>query len=79
MENRLPNYFKTYRKRHGLGQKQMAELLDKSRFHILRLESGQSHPSLYTAIALSILFDVEISDLMPELHQKLQNLLKDRL
>lgn len=79
MERKFPNYFKVYRKKHGLGQKQLAELIGKSRFHLNRLEQGECLPSLQTAMIYSILFGAEVSDLMPEFDQYLRKLLNSHI
>ena len=79
MQHKLRDYFRTHRKRHGLGQQQMAKLLGKNRCYVSQLERGKCIPSLETVLSYHILFDVEITELIPEFYQDLHTLLEHRL
>ena len=76
---KLSHYFKTYRKRYGLGQKQMAKLLGKTNFYVSRLERGTQNISLETVMIYLILFEVTLADLIPEEYHKTRTLLAQRI
>ena len=65
MENTpLTNYIRTYRRRSGLSQGEVALLLGlKNDTTVSRYEAGEFLPSLEGALTLSLLFDVLLSDL----------------
>ena len=75
----VPNYFKTQRKRHGLSQKQLGRLLDKSQSQISELETREAVPNLSAALAYSLLFNEPISALIPPYCAEIQQLLTQRV
>ena len=79
MHRTLRHYFRTQRKRHGLGQKQMARLLGKSRAYVSDLENGKCDPSLETVLIYHLLFGVEVAELIPEFYQNVHTLLVRRI
>ena len=60
----LTNYIRTFRRRSGLSQGDVAALLGlKNDTTVSRYEAGEFLPSLEGALTLSLLFDVLIADL----------------
>ncbi len=69
--SRLDNYLKTYRKRSGLSQSEIAFLLGrKSAAQVSRYEQRRSVPSLFTALACSAMLGVPPEELFAGLQQK---------
>ncbi len=61
---KLDNYLRTYRKRSGLSQAEIAYLVGcKSRGQISQYERRNSMPPLRTALALQATLNVPVSDL----------------
>jgi len=79
MQQKIQHYFRTYRRSHGLKQKQMAILLGKSRSFVSQLETGYRPPNLETVICYQILFGARTAELIPELYQSLHLLLARRV
>jgi transcriptional regulator with XRE-family HTH domain len=79
MQGKLPNYFRKYRKRHGISPKQMARLLGKDHYYVCRIENGKCKPTLETVIAYDLLFGVKAIELMPKFCRDQQKLLIDRI
>jgi DNA-binding XRE family transcriptional regulator len=66
-------YLRTYRKKFGLTQREAAELVGMVSGQIIsRHESKVRIPSLNTAVAYKIVFDVPFRALFPELYQKVE-------
>jgi len=62
--SKLDNYLRTYRKRSGLSQADVAYLVgSKSRAQISQYERRNSVPPLHTALALQAALNVSVSDL----------------
>ena len=59
LKNRLPEY----RKKAGLSQTQLAELVDVSRNTISSIETGQFNPTAKLALVLCIALEVKFEDL----------------
>jgi transcriptional regulator with XRE-family HTH domain len=60
----LPHYLKTYRKRAGLSQDELAFLFGAaSGTKVSRYEQGRRKPSLETALAYRAVFDVSAKEL----------------
>jgi len=79
MNNAIKIYLRTYRKRGGLSQSEVAYLLGlKSGQTISRYERLDRKPSLETVFAFQVLFDVMPHDLYPGLYQKVENLTRRR-
>lgn len=53
-----------YRKQKGLNQSQLANLLDKDRQVIQRLETGKVNPTVKTLHELAEVLDIELTDLL---------------
>lgn len=75
----LTNYFKTYRTRLGLSQKQMAVVLGKDISYISRLEKGLKKPSLYAVTTYSVLCGVGIEKLIPQFFHETYQLLENSI
>lgn len=64
MSHPLPTYLRTYRKRSGLTQEEVAFLLDtRDGATVSRYERLSSMPSLETALALEVIFGVPAREL----------------
>ena len=69
----LENYLKTYRRRSGLSQDEMAFLLGSaSGTKVSRYESRVRRPTLETALAYEAIFQVPASALFAGLYQKVE-------
>ena len=79
MNNAIEIYLRTYRRRGGLSQSEVAFLLGfKSSQTISRYESLDRKPSLETVFAFQVLFDVMPHELYPGMFQKVENLTRQR-
>lgn len=75
----LPHYLRTYRKRSGLAQHELAVLLGcEHRAKVSRYERGHREPMLATLIAYEIIFRVPLRALFAGLYHDAQALLKSR-
>ena len=64
MSQKLPNYLKTYRKRAGLSQADVAYLLGvRSGTKVSRYERFSRLPNLETALAFEALYHMPVADL----------------
>lgn len=60
----LSNYLRTHRKRSGLAQHELAELLgSKNGSKVSRYERGERNPSFATLIACEIIFGIPLTEL----------------
>jgi len=72
MKKKLPCYLKTYRKRAGLTQKQLALLLGVGcDTTISKLERRAREPNLKIAVGCQILFGVRAEDIFPEVFSRI--------
>lgn len=79
MRHRLPNYVRTYRKRTGLTQDEIAFLLgcrDGSR--VSKYESFVRNPNLETALAYKAVFRAPVCELFAGLDQKVEAAVHNR-
>ncbi len=60
---KIRNRIRKFRKQKGLSQEKLAELVDSSREHINRMESGKDNISLSYFIKLAKAFDVSLDEL----------------
>jgi transcriptional regulator with XRE-family HTH domain len=78
-KNKIPNRLWLARKRCGLGQKQVASLLD---YHtpdqLSRYEQGLRAPALETALRLEIIYRTPLRVLYAELYEQLREELQQR-
>ena len=80
MASRLPNYLKTYRKRAGLSQDEVAFLLGcQSGAKVSRYERLARQPSLETILAYEVLFGTPASELFAGVYAKVEQRLKRRV
>lgn len=76
---KLQNYLRTYRKRSGLSQKEIAFLLGcKSSAKISHYECFTRQPNIQTAFALAVIFDAPPHDLFAGLFQEVQQQIVQR-
>jgi transcriptional regulator with XRE-family HTH domain len=59
----LGNRIKVLRKQRNLTQEKLAELVDKSKNHISKIEQGTTNPPLSLLIDIAEKLDVELSEL----------------
>jgi transcriptional regulator with XRE-family HTH domain len=79
MYHKLENYLRAHRKRSGLTQDDVAFLLgSRSGTKVSRYEQFRRLPTLPTALALEILFDVPGQDLFAGLYQEIERTLTRR-
>jgi transcriptional regulator with XRE-family HTH domain len=79
MSHKLQNYLRTYRKRAGLSQNEVAFLLGcKSGTKVSRYERLNRKPSLETAFAYEAVFGVPAKDLLAGVFQKVDDKIKKR-
>ncbi len=62
-EVKIRNRIRKYRLQKGLSQEKLAELVDSSREHINRMESGKDNISLMYFIRLAEVFEVSLDEL----------------
>lgn len=73
MSQRLPNYFKTHRKRTGFSQDEVAFLLGLSGGDkVSRLERRARVPTVETLLAYEAVFGVPASELVAGLYEKVE-------
>jgi transcriptional regulator with XRE-family HTH domain len=71
MSSRLTNYLKTWRKRSGLTQHELAFLLgNQTAAQVSRFERQARIPNLNTAFSFQAIFDVPAHELLPESYRK---------
>ena len=79
MSQRLPNYLKTYRKRAGLSQDEVAFLLGcQSGTKFSRYEGLARKPGLETAFAYQAFFDVLAKELFAGIYEKVEETIHQR-
>lgn len=60
---KIRNRIRMFRKQKGLSQEKLAELVDSSREHINRMESGKDNISLSYFIKLAEVFEISLDEL----------------
>ena len=79
MAHKLQNYLRTFRKRAGLSQDEVAFLLGcQSGAKVSRYERFSRKPSLETALAYEVLFGVSGRELFAGIFQKVEEKTKKR-
>ncbi len=79
MAYKLKNYLRTYRKKAGLSQEEMAYLLGgQSGTRVSRYERFARLPALETALAYAVIFDVPVRDLFAGMAQQVERPLAKR-
>jgi len=79
MSTRIASYLRTYRRRSGLSQEDLAFLLGlKSGQIISRYERLDRVPSLETVLACQLLFDALPHELYPGLYAKVESITRRR-
>ena len=73
MSRKLDNYLRTYRKRAGLSQDEVAYLLGcQGGAKVSRYERFARRPTLQTALAYEAIFGVPVRDLFAGIYQKVE-------
>ena len=73
MAYKLKNYLRTYRKKAGLSQEEMAYLLGgQSGTKVSRYERFARLPPLKTVLAYAVIFDVPVRDLFAGMAQQVE-------
>ena len=71
MAQKLPNYLRTYRRRAGFTQDELAFLLGNgSGAHVSRYEHFSRAPSLRSALAYQVAFSANLEHLFAGLHER---------
>jgi len=80
MSSTIPSYLRTHRKRSGLTQDELADLLGlKSGQTVSRYECLKRSPSLETAFACQILFGAKAHEIYPGLYAKVEKITLRRI
>jgi len=81
MQNRTPkNHLRTHRKKSGLSQRQVSELLGyPSGAQVSRHENAKGVPHLTSAFGYQIIFRVPLHLLFPGMYEDIRELIEDRL
>ena len=73
MESRIPSYLRTYRKRYGLTQDEVAFLLGcQSGTKVSRFERLARKPNLETALACEVVFGIPAHELFPRAYAEVE-------
>src|SRR6201999_2929264 len=73
MSRKLQNYLRSYRKRFGLSQKEVAFLLGiQSSENISHHENFQQVPNLHTALAFQAVFGVPVAELFAGIYEQVE-------
>jgi transcriptional regulator with XRE-family HTH domain len=79
MSHKLANYLRTYRKRSGLSQDEVAFLLGcQSGTKVSRYERFSRNPALETALACKALFGVPVENIFAGVYQKVEKKVSHR-
>lgn len=79
MSYRLQNYLRTYRKRSGLSQDEVAFLLGcQSGTKVSRYERSARRPNLETLFAYEMVFDAPPRELFAGVYEKVEKKIKNR-
>ena len=79
MYSRLPNYLKSYRKRAGLSQDEVAFLLGcTSGTKVSRYERFSRQPNWATAAACEVVFQAPMRELLAGAYAKVEDTIKQR-
>lgn len=80
MGNQFASYLRTHRRKSGLSQREVAHVLGfRSGQIISRYEHQSRIPSLKSALACRVLFDVEPHDLFPGVYADVEQLTIERI
>ncbi len=80
MKQRMHNYLRTYRKRAGLTQDEMTQLLGcQSGTKVSRYERLSRKPNLETAFACQVIVGIPAHELFPGVYKEVEILTKKRV
>jgi DNA-binding XRE family transcriptional regulator len=73
MSRRLESYFRTFRLRSGLTQRELGFLIACKRdTYVSRIERGKRQPTLEATLAYMIMFDTRPPDVIPAVWEELE-------
>lgn len=78
-KNPFPNQLWRARKRRGLGQKQVAYLIEKTIGAVSRYEHGVHLPELQPLLAMEIIYGTPLRRLFPELYEQIHTQIAKRI
>jgi transcriptional regulator with XRE-family HTH domain len=79
MSRKLPNYLKTYRKKCGFSQNEMALLLGcRSGAKVSRFEHYKRDPDLRTALACQVMFGIPANEIFPGIFAEVEKVTKEQ-
>ncbi len=79
IQNRLQHYLRTHRRRHGLSQSEIAQLLGASSAgKVSRYESFRRRPSVATTFAYEIIFNMPASELFAGAYESVRSDVRER-
>lgn len=78
MEKPLENYLRTYRRRSGLLQRELAVLLNETRATVTRHESGLRMPPLDVALAYEVILGISVRDLFAGRYHAVEATVRER-
>jgi len=77
--HRLHNYLRTYRRRHGFSQAEIAALLGIGSYRpVSRYEHGARHPHILTVFALEVVFGQPASELFAGAYDTVRHAVRER-
>lgn len=79
MEGSLSNYIRTHRKRAGLSQRELGNILGYTKVTVFRHEHVVALPPLLTALRYEVLFSVPVSTLFAGMREAIQGEIEERL
>lgn len=80
MNNAIAIYLRTYRRRSGLTQSEVARLLGLESGQVVsRYERPGRNPNLETVLGCQVLFDVLPHELYPGLYERVEKLTRQRI
>jgi DNA-binding XRE family transcriptional regulator len=80
MENRLPNYIRAERRKAGLSQREIGLILGyNSEKSVSKHELNSAMPPLLIALAYSVLFEKEVSELFGGLQNGVASVVEKRI
>lgn len=72
MEQLLPTYLLTLRKRSGLSQLELAELLNITGSALSRFENQSRKPTLELAVSVEVIFGQSVRDVFPAYYRDIE-------
>lgn len=76
---RLLNYIRMHRRRSGLSQRDLEEVLGYCEGSVSQHEQFRANPSLRTALAYEVIFRIPIADIFSGLRESIEEQIESRL